>query len=61
MRGVVMHTPMGHEYGGVVQKVGSEVNTVRPGDFVVGSRRRRPVSHWPQAPWSPLPGSPAQS
>jgi threonine dehydrogenase-like Zn-dependent dehydrogenase len=29
--------PMGHEYVGVVQEVGSEVRNVRPGDFVVGS------------------------
>ena len=31
------HTPMGHEYVGVVEEVGSDVKTVRPGDFVVGS------------------------
>jgi threonine dehydrogenase-like Zn-dependent dehydrogenase len=29
--------PMGHEYAGVVQEVGSEVQTIRPGQFVVGS------------------------
>lgn len=29
--------PMGHEYVGVVEQVGSEVTTVRPGQFVVGS------------------------
>ena len=29
--------PMGHEYCGVVEAVGSEVTTVRPGQFVVGS------------------------
>ncbi|MFB4272945.1 zinc-dependent alcohol dehydrogenase family protein [Nonomuraea sp. GTA35] len=28
---------MGHEYVGVVEEVGSEVTTVRPGQFVVGS------------------------
>ena len=28
---------MGHEYCGVVVEVGSEVRTVRPGQFVVGS------------------------
>lgn len=28
---------MGHEYVGVVEEVGSEVTTVSPGDFVVGS------------------------
>jgi threonine dehydrogenase-like Zn-dependent dehydrogenase len=30
-------TPMGHEYVGVVDEVGSEVTTVEPGQFVVGS------------------------
>src|SRR3954471_256654 len=30
-------TPMGHEYVGIVEEVGGEVRTVRPGDFVVGS------------------------
>ncbi|MCA1185047.1 zinc-dependent alcohol dehydrogenase family protein [Saccharopolyspora sp. 6T] len=30
-------TPMGHEYVGVVDEVGSEVTTIRPGQFVVGS------------------------
>jgi threonine dehydrogenase-like Zn-dependent dehydrogenase len=29
--------PMGHEYVGIVEEVGSEVTTVRPGQFVVGS------------------------
>ncbi|NGN65616.1 zinc-dependent alcohol dehydrogenase family protein [Streptomyces sp. A7024] len=29
--------PMGHEYVGVVEEVGSEVTAVRPGQFVVGS------------------------
>jgi threonine dehydrogenase-like Zn-dependent dehydrogenase len=29
--------PMGHEYIGVVEEVGSEVTTVQPGDYVVGS------------------------
>jgi threonine dehydrogenase-like Zn-dependent dehydrogenase len=29
--------PMGHEYAGVVEAVGSAVTTVRPGQFVVGS------------------------
>ncbi|GAB04400.1 threonine dehydrogenase-like Zn-dependent dehydrogenase [Gordonia amarae] len=38
-RGVepVDRTKMGHEYVGVVEKVGSAVRTLRPGDFVVGS------------------------
>jgi threonine dehydrogenase-like Zn-dependent dehydrogenase len=29
--------PMGHEYAGIVEEVGSEVRTVQPGQFVVGS------------------------
>src|SRR5688500_15348621 len=29
--------PMGHEYAGIVEEVGSDVRTVRPGQFVVGS------------------------
>lgn len=30
-------TPMGHEYCGVVEEVGSAVKSVKPGEFVVGS------------------------
>src|SRR5216117_3011346 len=30
-------SPMGHEYVGVVQEVGSQVNDIKPGQFVVGS------------------------
>jgi threonine dehydrogenase-like Zn-dependent dehydrogenase len=29
--------PMGHEYAGVVEEVGSDVSTIAPGQFVVGS------------------------
>src|SRR5215203_6568006 len=29
--------PMGHEYVGVVEEVGGDVETIRPGQFVVGS------------------------
>jgi threonine dehydrogenase-like Zn-dependent dehydrogenase len=29
--------PMGHEYVGVVEEVGGEVTTIRPGQFVIGS------------------------
>src|SRR5262249_10885158 len=29
--------PMGHEYCGIVEEVGSEVRLVRPGQFVIGS------------------------
>jgi threonine dehydrogenase-like Zn-dependent dehydrogenase len=30
-------TPMGHEYCGYVEEVGSEVRSVKPGQFVIGS------------------------
>src|SRR5215218_8019654 len=30
-------SPMGHEYVGIVQEVGRQVTTIRPGQFVVGS------------------------
>src|ERR687895_1768537 len=30
-------TPMGHEYVGIVEEVGSEVKNIEPGQFVVGS------------------------
>jgi threonine dehydrogenase-like Zn-dependent dehydrogenase len=30
-------TPMGHEYCGIVEEVGSAVKSVKPGDFVIGS------------------------
>jgi threonine dehydrogenase-like Zn-dependent dehydrogenase len=30
-------SPMGHEYVGVVQEVGSEVKNIKPGQFVIGS------------------------
>jgi threonine dehydrogenase-like Zn-dependent dehydrogenase len=38
-RGVedVDRTLMGHEYVGVVEEIGEEVKTLKPGDFVVGS------------------------
>src|SRR6266705_6490809 len=29
--------PMGHEYCGIVEEVGSAVKTVKPGQFVIGS------------------------
>jgi threonine dehydrogenase-like Zn-dependent dehydrogenase len=29
--------PMGHEYAGIVEEVGTEVETIKPGQFVVGS------------------------
>lgn len=33
----VDHTPMGHEYVGVVTEIGTDVKDVKVGDFVVGS------------------------
>jgi threonine dehydrogenase-like Zn-dependent dehydrogenase len=30
-------TPMGHEYVGIVEEVGGDVTTVKPGQFVIGS------------------------
>ena len=30
-------TPMGHEYVGIVEEVGSDVRSIRPGEFVIGS------------------------
>ena len=33
----VDHTPMGHEYAGVVTEIGADVRNVQVGDFVVGS------------------------
>ena len=34
---ITQPTPMGHEYVGIVEEVGSEVETIKPGQFVVGS------------------------
>ncbi|TVM32116.1 zinc-dependent alcohol dehydrogenase family protein [Oceanidesulfovibrio marinus] len=30
-------TPMGHEYCGIVEEVGSDVTSIKPGQFVIGS------------------------
>ena len=30
-------SPMGHEYVGIVEAVGADVNTIQPGQFVIGS------------------------
>jgi threonine dehydrogenase-like Zn-dependent dehydrogenase len=30
-------SPMGHEYAGIVEEVGSEVRAIQPGQFVIGS------------------------
>src|SRR2546428_10125364 len=34
---VTQPTPMGHEYCGIVEEVGSQVKSVKPGQFVIGS------------------------
>src|SRR4051794_30954117 len=34
---VTQPTPMGHEYCGIVEEVGSDVTSVKPGQFVIGS------------------------
>ena len=34
---ITQPTPMGHEYVGIVEEVGSEVKHIKPGQFVVGS------------------------
>ncbi|OIJ96200.1 IMP dehydrogenase [Streptomyces sp. MUSC 14] len=34
---VTAPTPMGHEYVGVVERVGEQVTTIKPGQFVIGS------------------------
>lgn len=34
---ITQPTPMGHEYVGIVEEIGSEVRTIKPGQFVVGS------------------------
>jgi threonine dehydrogenase-like Zn-dependent dehydrogenase len=34
---ITQPTPMGHEYCGMVEEVGSAVKTIKPGQFVVGS------------------------
>src|SRR5438309_2466801 len=34
---ITQPTPMGHEYCGTVQEVGSEVRSIKPGQFVIGS------------------------
>jgi len=34
---ITQPTPMGHEYCGIVEEVGSKVKNVKPGQFVIGS------------------------
>ena len=35
--------PMGHEYSGIVEQIGSAVTTIKPGQFVVGFVSSTPV------------------
>jgi threonine dehydrogenase-like Zn-dependent dehydrogenase len=37
IQSIAQPTPMGHEYGGIVEEVGKEVRNIKPGQFVVGS------------------------
>jgi len=37
IQAIAQPTPMGHEYCGIVEEVGSAVRTVKPGQFVIGS------------------------
>jgi threonine dehydrogenase-like Zn-dependent dehydrogenase len=37
IQSIAQPTPMGHEYCGIVEEVGSAVKTVKPGQFVIGS------------------------
>src|SRR3954452_10737136 len=48
-------TPMGHEYCGIVEEVGSAVRSVKPGQFVIGSP---PLPTTPAPP--PLPQLPVR-
>ncbi len=34
---IIEPTPMGHEYCGIVEEVGSDVKSIKPGQFVIGS------------------------
>ncbi len=66
LQAIAEPTPMGHEYCGVIEEVGSAVRSLKPGQFVIGSffasdntsesssaarRRHCCVSHWRTAPW----------
>ncbi|MGE5174381.1 MAG: zinc-dependent alcohol dehydrogenase family protein [Betaproteobacteria bacterium] len=37
IQSITQPTPMGHEYCGIVEEVGREVTTIKPGQFVIGS------------------------
>lgn len=37
IQAITQPTPMGHEYCGIVEEVGSAVKSVKPGQFVIGS------------------------
>ena len=52
---VTQPTPMGHEYVGIVEAVGSGVKIIKPGQFVVGSffasDRKSPPQAAGLSPW----------
>jgi threonine dehydrogenase-like Zn-dependent dehydrogenase len=35
--------PQGHEYAGIVEEIGGDVHTIKPGQFVVGSFCNRTI------------------
>src|SRR5437867_9535204 len=37
IQSIAQPTPMGHEYCGIVEEVGSAVTSITPGQFVIGS------------------------
>jgi threonine dehydrogenase-like Zn-dependent dehydrogenase len=37
IQAIAQPMPMGHEYCGIVEEVGNEIRTIKPGEFVVGS------------------------
>jgi len=37
IQAITQPTPMGHEYYGIVEEIGSAVKSVKPGQFVIGS------------------------
>lgn len=49
---VTQPKPMGHEYCGIVEKVGRAVTSIKPGQFVIGSARRSAGVRWASAPSS---------
>ncbi len=59
---IAQPTPMGHEYCGIVEEVGSAVKSVKPGQFVIGGTAQAPVLRVPLADGTlvPTPEVPSQ-